>query len=373
MKIKEEKILVREIVDGYEADEETGKIVGYRGNLNIRPPYQRQYIHQENEDFKMALMESVYYHRPINLIYFADKGDGKFELLDGQQRIMTIAGYIRKGLCHIILDGRETFWSSMSDEGRKKIMDYELHVYICKGKHSELMKWFQTINTGAEALSDQELRNSLYPGAWTTSAQYYFTRAGNQQRMCSKYMKGDRERQEHLERIIEWMTGSSKDSEIRKFMALHQHEENADGLWEYFKEVYGWIESLFKTNKLSMHNLNWGDLHRKYGMKTYNPEDTKKKQQELLKDLEVKKKSGIYEYILGGEVQPALLNLRTFDENTKTTIYQQQEGKCAICGEAMAYDDAHADHIKPWSKGGRTEESNCQVVHRRCNQSKGAR
>ena len=234
MKIEETKIPIRDLVDGYEASEDSG-IIGYGGMLDIRPPYQREFIHEKNVGFQTGLMESVYYQRPINLVYFADMGDGSYELLDGQQRIITISRFVHENLCMITLeDGKGYYWTNLSDQDREKILGYELHVYICTGTQKDLMKWFQTINTGAQALSNQELRNSLYPGPWVTSAKFWFTKRGNQARMCSKYMSGKRERQEHLERIIRWKIGSAKDDDIREFMAEHQKKPNAEDLWKYF-------------------------------------------------------------------------------------------------------------------------------------------
>jgi len=372
VKIKEKKIAVRDLVAGYTSHED-GRIVGWDGKLDIRPSYQREYIHENNPDFKINLIHSIYRKRPINLIYFAKTGEDAYELLDGQQRILTICKYVEDQEFAIEIDGKTCYFDQLVAEESKanRILDYELRVQICTGGKDELIKWFQTINTGAEALSDQELRNALYNGPWVTSAKYWFTRKGNQAHMCARYMDGKRERQEHLERIIQWKTGSKQDSGIQAFMARHQHRESAEDLWQYFKEVSQWIESLFTAHKKSMNRHNWGDLHRKYAGNDYDPEYTKRRQAELLNDPEVQRDAGVYLYILAGEGKSNRkhLNLRTFSKTIKRKFLKRQGWRCATetCREEIDEDTGHADHIIPWSEGGKTEEDNCQILCLECN------
>ncbi len=269
-------------------------------------------------------------------------------------------------------DGDVQYWHGLSAKDQKRILDYELHVHVCEGDPDELLKWFKTINTGAKELSDQELRNSIYNGSWVTSAKFYFTKKGGQAEKCSTYMGGRRDRQEHLERILQWETGSSKDKVICDYMAKHRKDVNAKPLWNYFGEVKNWIDRLFNPHT-SMRQVNWGVLHRIYREREFDTEHTRMVATKLINDDEVQKKSGVYEYVLGGEITESLLNLRTFDDKMKFRVYARQDGKCKICGVEIKKHEAHADHIKPWSKGGKTEEQNCQVLCAPCNLHKGAR
>ena len=373
MKIEEERIRIRDLVDGYKSYDD-GRIIGWGGKLDIRPPYQREYIHENNPDFKKNLLYSIYQNRPINLIYFARPGEGTYELLDGQQRILTICKYVVDQDFSIELDGKTSYFEQLEANplDANRILNYKLHVHICRGEPGELMKWFQTINTGAEALSDQELRNALYNGPWVTSAKYWFTRkGGNQDKLCAMYMDGKRERQEHLERILQWKTGSKEDEVIRDFMAKHQNNESAQNLWNYFMGIRKWIESLFEPHKKSMERLNWGDLHKEYACESYDAKYTKRRQKELLEDPEVQKDSGVYLYILSGESKSnqRLLHLRRFTNVIKKKFLKKQQGKCAIktCQKKLDMNTAYADHIIPWSAGGKTEEENCQILCMECN------
>ncbi len=374
MEIHEHKIAIRDIVEGYH-DDGNGHVIGYAGLLNIRPPYQREYIYDGKKDFQENLMSSVYYGRPVNLIYFAKAEDSEYdyELLDGQQRIVTICKFIKERKFSITLSDEEIeYWQGLSVKDQDRILDYQLHVHVCEGGADELMRWFKTINTGAKELSDQELRNSIYNGPWVTNAKYYFTKKGGQEEKCKTYMRGKRNRQEHLERILQWKTGSSRDRDIRDYMAKHKKDENAKPLWNYFGEVKNWIDSLFNPHQ-AMKQVNWGVLHREYGNREHDTDYTRTVATKLINDDEVQKKSGVYEYVLGGEITKSLLNLRTFDDKVKFKIYARQEGKCNLCGAEIKKHEAHADHIKPWSKGGKTDEENCQVLCAPCNLHKGAR
>ncbi len=374
MEIHEHKIAIQDIINGYH-DDGDGHVIGYAGLLNIRPPYQREYIYDGKKDFQENLMRSVYHGRPVNLIYFAKAEDSEYdyELLDGQQRIITICKFIKERRFSITLpDGEVQYWQGLPVKDQERILNYQLHVHVCEGDSDELMRWFKTINTGAKELSDQELRNSIYNGPWVTNAKYYFTKKGGQEEKCKTYMGGQRNRQEHLERILQWKTGSSKDHVIRSYMAKHKKDENAKPLWNYFGEVKNWIDSLFDSHQ-AMKQVNWGVLQREYGDHEYNADHTRTVATNLLNDDEVQKKSGVYEYVLGGEVTESLLNLRTFKDKVKFKVYAKQEGKCKICEVEIKKHEAHADHIKPWSKGGKTDEENCQVLCAPCNLHKGAR
>ena len=369
MKTEYAQIPVKDIIQGYQDNGDDG-VIGYDGKLDIRPSYQRAYIHENNPDFRKNLIQSIYNDRPINLIYFAAKGDGRYELLDGQQRIITICRFIQNKFS-IEVDGHIRTYRNLDDAQRATIDDYKLHVYFFEGGSAEKMMWFQTINTGAEKLSDQELRNATYNGPWVSDAKRYFTSTKDKNRVsaCSTYMDGKRERQEHLEKVIIWKIGSKKNGDICSYMDEHQKDENAEPLWNYFETVIDWAGGLFEEDK-SMKKVEWGRLHKEHYERVYDADCTKRRQQELLNDYEVKNKSGVYEYILTGELEEKYLNLRQFDKAIKRKIWNVQERKCNYCENELAFTEAHADHIKPWSEGGKTEETNCQVLCIQCNLKK---
>ena len=64
---------------------------------------------------------------------------------------------------------------------------------------------------------------------------------------------------------------------------------------------------------------------------------------------------------------------RNFTPAMRQKMYQKCGGICAHCHKRFPLSEMDADHIKPYSKGGKTEESNCQMLCKHCNRSKGNR
>ncbi|MCY4002024.1 MAG: DUF262 domain-containing protein [Bacteroidetes bacterium] len=369
MDIHEHKISIGDIIEGY-WDNEDGQVIGYGGMLNIRPPYQREYIYDGKKDFQEALIQSIYHDRPVNLIYFAkaEKSEYDYELLDGQQRIITICKFIvnREFSVHIG-DGDTQYWHGLHETDRQRILDYKLHVHVCEGNANELMRWFQTINTGAKELSNQELRNSIYNGPWVTDAKRYFTKKGGQAVMCGRYMSGKRERQDHLERILIWRIGSSNDDDIREYMAKHRKEQSAEHLWNYFNNMYEWIETTFnismnsKNYRSKMKSVDWGSLYREFKDEEFDPVEVAEKVTNLFKcDPKEVNQIGIYSFVLSGDEK--FLHRRAFTSEQRQAAYDRQEGICAITDKELPIEEMEADHIKPWSEGGKTDDENCQMI-----------
>ncbi len=379
MKIREHKISIGDIIEGYH-DDEDGQVTGYGGMLNIRPPYQREYIYGGKKDFQEKLIQSIYYDRPVNLIYFAkaENSEYDYELLDGQQRIITICKFIvDREFSMSIGDGQTQYWHGLDEKDRKRILDYKLHVHVCEGNPNELMRWFQTINTGAKELSDQELRNSIYNGPWVTDAKRYFTKKGGQAVMCGRYMSGKRERQDHLERILIWRIGSNHDSRIRNYMAEHRREQSAKYLWDYFKDMYEWIEHTFnvsensKNYRTKMKSVDWGSLYREFKDVEFNPVEIAEKVTKLFKcDPKEVNQVGIYPFVLSGDERH--LSRRAFTSEQRQSAYDRQEGICAVTNKELPIEEMEADHIKPWSEGGKTDDENCQMICKVAHQKKTA-
>ena len=388
-----EKIKIGALVEGY-SDSYGGVVEGYNGDLNIRPSYQREYLHDKNPEFKRKLIESIYHDRPINMVYFAKReaGEYKYELLDGQQRIITICKFIQDMDFHIFEGEDIRFWDTLSSREQNQIRNYDVYVCVCTGQDEELIKWFQTINTGSHELSAQELRNAIYNGPWVTDAKRYFTSNGNRARMCRRYMTGDRTRQDHLETAIMWaIQRENQDvvkvdhSKVCRYMARERNNSSAYDLWEYISSVNDWVESIFYVNysdferiegdvvsksvlRRSMQWLGWTRLFEIYGSLNFHQNRTRRRQIDLLLDNEVTDKRGIYEYILSGEIKEKLplLSLRTFTKTMKKEKWQKVGKSCEMCDEALKLEDAEADHIDPWVKGGKTIWENLQILCASC-------
>lgn len=364
MNITEKKITISEICEGYINDNEEG-VTGYDSRLDIRPKYQREFVYKDEQ--RNEVIRTVMKGLPLNVMYWCKTGDDTYEVLDGQQRTISVCEYI---------DGSfsvdDKYFYNLPADIKKKILDYKLFIYVCDGTDSEKLEWFKIINIAGEKLTDQELRNAVYAGSWTADAKRYFSKTGcAANSLAGDYLKGSSIRQDYLETAISWIADRDNTT-IEKYMAIHQYDRNAIQLWNYFRSVIDWITAIFPKTRKEMKGLQWGLFYNKHGNRT----DLEHKKleleiQRLLGDEDVTKKSGIYEYLLTGDERK--LSIRAFDHRTALAAYEKQKHKCALCGEEFEFNEMQADHIKAWSKGGHTTPDNCQMLCRDCNLKKSNR
>ena len=365
MKIELHKVTVRELVDGYVDDVENG-VRGYGGRLDIRPPYQREFVYREKE--RNAVISTVMRGFPLNVMYWVKKDDGTYEVMDGQQRTISLCQYANGDFSWGELDLSAKFFHRQPDDVQKKFLDYELMVYFCEGTASEKIDWFKVINIAGLKLTAQEMRNAVYAGPWVSDAKRYFSKAGCvAQKIGAKYLNGSADRQEFLETAIGWLINSTKDKAIEEYMAIHQGDGEATDLWLHFQKVINWVETYFPKYRKEMKGLEWGRLYAEFSGKSYNPDALEKEIVALMADKEVQNNRGIYEYLLSGGTRKEKLNLRTFDDDEKRAAYEKQKGICPKCHGRFEYEEMEGDHIVPWSKGGKTVPENLQMLCRRCN------
>ena len=247
-------------------------------------------------------------------------------------------------------------------------------VCICEGEESEKLDWFRVVNIAGEKLTEQELRNSVYTGKWLSDAKRYFSKRNcAAKRMSEKYITGDPNRQELLEKALRGICEFQGISEITEYMAQHKSDADADELWQYFQDVVHWVEKIFPKYFSDMKGLDWCHLYNEYHNRTYNSASMTSEVKRLHEDEDVQKSKGIYEFLLCRDTDPfagRLLNLRTFDKRDKLAAYSRQDGICPVCKEHFEFEEMEGDHIKPWSKGGLTTPDNCQMLCKSCNGKK---
>jgi len=365
MDIELKEVTIAELYEGYEYDE-LSDILGYGGKLNIRPAYQREFIYKPEQE--QEVIRSVMQGFPLNVMYWSDEGD-HYELLDGQQRTLSICRYLDRAFS---VD--KLYIHNQTPDVRKRIMDYKLLVYVCRGTVSEKLKWFNIINIQGERLTEQETRNAVFTGSWLTDAKKRFSKAtGKGVLLGTRYLAGDPKRQKYLETAIKWAANSDKErfgGDIETYMGIYQDKPNANDLMLYFLQVINWVEATFPTYDPLMKGLDWGYLYETYNGKT--DIDTNALQQELERlwmDDDVTHKAGAYEYVLGGDER--CLNIRKFSPAMAKSAYTRQQGICPICGKHFEIGEMEADHITPWSQKGPTSADNCQMLCRECNRRKG--
>ena len=310
------KYKVSEIVDGFVYNEFEGKgLFGLSGKLTIQPEYQRNYIYADGKK-DVAVIDSLLKGYPLGLIYFVDVSDDKFEILDGQQRITSIGRFTTDKFA-IRYENRERIFASLPADKRKKIMDSELLVYHCKGEESEIKEWFKTINIAGIPLNEQELLNAIYSGPFVTRAKAEFSNSGNANiQKWRAYVSGSAERQDFMATALYWVS-DSKELITERYMSLHRRDDSIKELKTYFDTVIDWVSSVFRDVEKEMCGLEWGWLYEKYHGQSYNPSSVSNTVQNLYADPYVKKRRGIFEFILGGENDTKLLEIRVFDDATK--------------------------------------------------------
>lgn len=369
MRIEERKVTVCEVTEGYFNDAEEG-VTGYDDQLDIRPKYQREFVYKDKQ--RDEVIRTVMKGLPLNVIYWVDRGEQyeddpdepRYEVLDGQQRTISLCEYV---------DGSfsvdDKYFDNLPEDIRRKFLDYPLFVYVCEGTDSEKLDWFKIINIAGEQLTDQELRNAVYAGSWVSDAKRYFSKTGcAADNLAGDYLKGSSIRQEYLETAILWAS-SAEGISIEQYMAQHQQDPTAQALWSYFRSVIEWVQAIFPKTRKEMKGLPWGLYYNEHGTrKDLEPKSLEVKVQALMGDEDVTKKSGIYEYLLTGNERA--LSIRAFDRRDALAAYERQGHKCPYCGEEFDFDQMQADHITPWSKGGKTTPDNCQMLCRDCNLKK---
>lgn len=398
---KSKGFTIRDLCEGYTGNDDgytTDSIYGYNGNLNIRPSYQRNSVY--NEQKRNAVIQTILDECPLNVIYWVDKEDGTFEILDGQQRTLAICNFI-SGHYAVTSD---KFPQSVPQQDfpnlqmnltdlANKILDYELDIYVCKGTPSEKLKWFHVINTSGEPLNEQELRNSSYTGKWLSNAKGYFSSAkGRGVNLADinpntnreeNLLTGSWNRQDYLETALLWASIQENIS-IEQYMLNHRGDDDASELWQNFSKIIEWVRGKFISYNASLKSFNWGEIYKKYNegelngnLITNNASEINEEIIRLTSDDEVTASmKGIYNYIIYGDGK--FLQIRQFDEKIARSIYEKQKHHCPYCvkegnNREYAFKEMHADHIQPWSKGGKTEENNCQMLCAVHNESKGNR
>lgn len=354
------KIPVREVVAGYKDSAEEG-VVAYVGKLDIRPKYQREFVYNEKQ--RNAVIETIKNNFPLNVMYWMIREDGGFEVLDGQQRTISIGQYVNGDFSL-----NERYFHNLTREEQKQILDYELMIYFCEGTDKERLDWFTVINTYGEKVNEQEIRNAVYTGPWISDAKLKFSKSNCVAYLLAneygKLVEGSPIRQEYLETVLSWIN----EGKIEDYMAKHQHDKNADELWNYFQNVIAWVRKIFTNYRHEMSSVPWGDLYNKFKDEKYDTVKLESDITDLMKDEEVTRKPGIYEYILTSDEK--CLSIRAFSDNMKREAYERQRGVCRSCNKHFELAEMEADHIKRWAEGGKTTTENCQMLCKVCHQKK---
>ena len=357
MKIELKEITIREVANNYINDNEEG-VIGYGNKLNIRPKYQREFVYKDKQ--RDSVIETVQKNFPLNVMYWVKNEDETYEVLDGQQRTISICEYVT-GTFSL----NSMYFHNLTNVEKEQILEYKLMVYFCEGNDKEKLDWFKTINIAGEKLTNQELRNAIYTGPWLTDAKKYFSKTGcPAYNIGNDYITGSPIRQDYLETIIYWFSNGN----IEQYMAENQHKPNANELWLYFNSVLNWIKVVFPKYRREMKGVNYGILYNNFKDNEFDAKKIEEGITTLMQDEDVTKKSGIYEYVLTRNEK--YLSIRAFTDKQKRESFERQKGICVKCGVEFELNEMEADHITPWHEGGKTTAENCQMLCKHDNRIK---
>lgn len=387
------KLTIKDIVEGFSEDTKSGKVIAFGGLLNVRPPYQREFVYEMAK--QKAVIDTILKGYPLNVMYWAKNGDG-FELMDGQQRTISIAKFYQDQYSvDVEIAGKKSprTFSGLIGSDKQDFLDYPLSVYICDGNEKDKLAWFQTINIAGVKLTTQEMRNAIYNGPWVTDAKRYFSRIDGEGYASEGHIsnghkygdyiaveggaKSEKEtavvRQKLLEIVLSWAADkysreNGKKINVDDYMILHHGDVDARELWRYYEDVMEWVKETFPTYRSEMKGVNWGVLYNKYHHESQKNADTMANDIFKTASDEISNKRGVYEAVLAKDIK--FIHARSFDKKDTKWAYNKQNGICPYCHKRFAESDMQGDHIKPWSKGGVTERNNLQMLCVDCNGKK---
>lgn len=394
------------------------------GDLDLQPNYQRKYV--ATPAIASRLIESVLMDVPIPVIYLAEEKDSSYSVIDGQQRLTSFLSFLNghfpdgnefklTGLKVYKELNKKTF-KELSKEQQTKIRTTTLHTIIIKKESNEDIKFeiFERLNTGSIKLNEDEIRNTVYRGNYINllaelendktfheliqndnakkrmlyrsmilrffalSEKTHLNYKPSMKQFCNKELRDNRDlnqekQQEYRERfahcvdLVKTVFGHN---------AFKRYQLDKNGNGSYGKNLN---MSLFDIQMCGFVNYSKNEILRNADnireamldlMTTNNDfNDSIEKSTSDKKVLQNRFKIWLdkLDEILGDESYQQ----RTFSYEIKKQLFDKNP-VCAISGQTiLAIEDAEVDHIIPYSKGGKTELENAQLVLRYFNRIKG--
>lgn len=244
----------------------------------VQPEFQRSYIHNTGDKWCKKLIWSILKNNPIGIIHFSKGTEPfKYNVVDGQQRIITILSFFHN-LFHIEIDGNKKTFFSLNEEMKESFLNYALNVYCIDSENKDdIITFFEDINQPNATLTQQELRNSMFGGNWLKSLQKNFVQKKNNpfaktpskkdtsttkkhlnenKYLLCRYIEqpneNDYKRQSILEIVLDWVSSNDtyrsikdKDERIKKFMSDNYKNIDATEVINTYHDICDWIWDLF--------------------------------------------------------------------------------------------------------------------------------
>ena len=396
------------------------------GDLDLQPEYQRKYV--ATPKIASKLIESVIMDVPIPVIYLAEEQDGTYSVIDGQQRLTSFLSFINgkypsgdtfklTGLKVYKELNRKTF-SDLEKEHQNKIRKTTLHTIVIKKESNEDVKFeiFERLNTGSIKLNEDEIRNTVYRGNYikllaeleesetfhnvvqkdnykkrmiyrgmilrffAISEKSYLNYQPSMKQFCNKELRDNRfltdektkEYRNRFNDCIDLVKVVFGETAFRRYIPTDKEREQ--GNWTttrinmalYDIQMCGFVN--YSKNEVLRNAdfireamielmINNREFIDSILIQTSNKEVLKKRFKIWFEKLDEIIGNNGYEQ-------------RTFSYQLKKELFEKNP-VCAISGQRiLAIEDAEVDHIVPFSKGGKTEMDNAQLVLRYFNRAK---
>ena len=383
------------------------------GDIIPNPEYQRDYVYTDKQASK--LVESVLMGIPIPTIYLCVEEDNTYSVIDGQQRITSLVRYLKNDFA---LNGLQELnelngkcYKDLSKDIQKKLKSSSLST-ISLLKQSTDLKYeiFARLNQGAVKLNPQELRNCIYRGSFNKMLDDI---AATNPHLHNLF-HDDNNRKSYQERILRFFAlrnyqdyQSSMLKTMNSYMELHRNDEEDEikAAKDRFNNTIDIIKQVLGNEAFMAFDRNKNTILEKFSGSVYDSiiipfsffdkhslivnadkireavMNVKMTDESYREDTYaatgskvrvIRRIQTIYNLILSITGNNSTdTDRRLFSEDERKMLYESSDKKCAICGNLILnIDDCEIDHIIPFAKGGKTELSNAQIVHRICNREK---
>lgn len=399
-----------------------------RQKLILQPDYQRKYVMKPQ--VASRLIESILLDIPLPIVYFAEEEDGSWSVIDGQQRLTSIISFVQgKNLyddkpfkltsLNVMTELNRKSFSDLSNEQQEKILNTAIRSFVIKKESNDDIKFeiFERLNTGSTPLNEDEIRNTVYRGKYMNLLKEL---EGNE--LFDKIVNKPNFKNRMLYKgmILRFFAFYEKTylnykPSMKQFCNKHikrfrnMDDEQISEYRQIFKDTISSIYSVFGENAFrrmmkeeGTNNYIWAKTRinmalydiQMYSFSRYDKEQLIRHADEIrdrmydlminnpdfINAIEFKTSNtdmvnrrfrmwlDIMEDIMKQDIETD--NPRCFPDSIKSQLYNE-DPTCKLCGQRILnYDDAHVDHIIPYSKGGLTVLENAQIAHRYCNQHK---
>lgn len=392
-----------------------------RGNLELQPKFQREYVWSLRPELPSRLIESLLLRIPIPPIYLGKMPGGRHEVIDGQQRLTTLVKFVRNefALCKLqrMSSLNDKFFKDLSPEQQEKILDEPIRTIVIDSAGNSDLRYevFERLNRGSMVLNEQELRNCVYRGPFNDLL------AELERDLVWRKVKGGAEpewRFKEREMILRFFAFADRLSQyngnlkgfLNEYMAEYSPKKEADLKTHaaLFRQTMQNIYAVFGPNSARYYDVNPrtnnGEWDTKFSITVLDiqaaalinrppakVQQTAEQIRELflftmLTDVEmqdaISRRTGStaqtrirftkFRQLVDPIIDGALVEPRFFDYGYRKELWNKSH-MCQLCkNEIHLFEDSTVDHIMPYSKGGKTVPDNGQLAHRFCNARKNA-